>query len=82
MSNNFSLQAGVSSVLAQLELSCGNEGNFRALNLDIICPDYLPIVTACNCLTKNREGRLVSKIPGDLTFKVEDIDKMMITYNR
>ena len=78
MAHNFSLQAGVSSVLSQLELSCGKEGNFRALNLDIICPDYLPIVTACNCLTKNREGELVRKTPGDMTYKVADIDKIMI----
>merc|ERR1711892_725987 len=43
---NFSLQAGVNSVLAQLELSCRNEVNFRAFNLDIVCPDYVPMVTS------------------------------------
>ena len=76
---NFSLHAGISSILAQLHLSCGKEGNYRALNLDIVCPEHLPIVTACTCLAKNREGKLVNKTHGDLTNKVENINNILIT---
>ena len=77
MLHNFSLQAGVSSVLAQLHLSCAKEGNYRALNLDIVCPEHLPIVTTCTCLTKNREGKLVNKTHGELTYEVANIDNIL-----
>ena len=70
-SKNFSLTAGVSSVLAQLELSCGEEDYFRAFNLDITCPAHLPIVTSCNCLTKTAEGDLISKNKGLITYQVD-----------
>jgi len=68
-SKNFSLTAGVSSVLAQLELSCGEEDYFRAFNLDITCPAHLPIVTSCNCLTKTAAGDLISKNKGLITYQ-------------
>jgi len=66
---NFSLQAGVTSVLDQLQLSCREESSFRAFNLDVVCPDHIPMVTSCTCLTKNREGELIAKTPGHKTFK-------------
>ena len=68
---NFSLSAGVSSVLSQLLPSCSSEKQFRALNLDITCPPSLPTVTACHCLTKNHQGNLVSKISGKIDYKVK-----------
>ena len=69
--SNFSLSAGVSSVLSQLLPSCSSEKQFRALNLDITCPPSLPTVTACHCLTKNQQGQLLSKISGQIDYKVK-----------
>ena len=67
---NFSLTAGVNAVLSQLQLVCTQKKQFRALNLDIECPPSLPELTQCQCLTKDKEGDLISKVDGKISFDV------------
>jgi len=65
---NFSLTAGVNAVLSQLQLVCTQKKQFRALNLDIECPPSLPELTQCQCLTKDKDGDLISKVDGKISF--------------
>ena len=67
---NFSLTAGVNAVLSQLQLVCTQKKQFRALNLDIECPPSLPELTQCQCLTKDKDGDLISKVDGKISFDV------------
>jgi len=61
---DFSLDAGVSSVLQQLEAVCRESQQFRALNLDISCPAHLPHLTSCACVVKSRAGEVVRRENG------------------
>ena len=70
VSNNFSLSAGISAVMSQLQLVCAEEKQFRALNLDITCPDTHPELTQCHCLTKDKYGKLVSRVEGKKDYDV------------
>ena len=49
---NFSLAAGISAVMSQLQLSCVEEEQFRALNLDITCPSHVPHLETCSCILR------------------------------
>ena len=60
-------------MLSQLLPSCSSEKQFRALNLDITCPPSLPTVTSCYCLTKNKDGELLSKLSGKIDYQVNII---------
>ena len=54
-------------LLGQLRLSCEEEKQFRALNLDISCPDHLPLSTSCKCVTRSKTGGVVSKENGTIS---------------
>ena len=70
VSNNFSLSAGISAVMSQLHLVCAEEKQFRALNLDITCPDTHPDLTECHCLTKDKYGNMVKRVEGKKDYDV------------
>ena len=67
---DFSLDAGVSSVLQQLEAVCRESQQFRALNLDISCPAHLPHLTSCACVVKSRAGEVVRRENGTAGYNV------------
>ena len=67
---DFSLDAGVSSVLQQLEAVCRESQQFRALNLDISCPAHLPHLTSCACVVKSRAGEVVRRENGTAGYTV------------
>ena len=65
--SGWDLTAGVTKVLGQLRLSCAQEKQFRALNLDITCPAHLPLPTACRCVTRSKTGGAVTKVNGTIS---------------
>lgn len=65
--SGWDLTAGVSKVLGQLRLSCTQEKQFRALNLDISCPAHLPLPTSCRCVTRSKTGGVVTKVNGTIS---------------